>query len=399
MTAAVAEVEGKRLIIFQDQERLAEQTVALPIELAPIIQLLDGNHSVRDIQEALMRETGELVMTDHIQEIVDLLDQHLILDSPRFQQHMLGLVSDWEQASARPISHAGAAYPEDPAAIEGFLDACYENEHGPGKPDRTGGSNELKGILAPHMNPSDTGAIYAHAYKALIERSRAKLFIILGTGHYEAQQSFVLTEKDYQTPLGIAHTDKEFVSRIKDGLTDCTPRSDMSHSKEHSIEFQVLFLQHALAGKEFKIVPILVSSLGVSTMTGESPADDPAIGDFLRAIKQVLAEDEREVCFITSGDLAHLGPQYGDAGPVYPAQMQLEEEKDRKMLKAAEKGDAQGFFQQVAEIKDARHVCGFPPLYAMLALMGAQRGELLKWDYWNFEQTRSVVTMASMAFY
>ncbi len=100
-----------------------------------------------------------------------------------------------------------------------------------------------------------------------------------------------------------------------------------------------------------------------------------------------------------SGDLAHLGPQYGDERPVYPLQMEQEEANDRKMLAPLEKGDAEGFFQDIAKIKDARRVCGFPPLYAMMEMMGAKRGEILKWSYWNFEQTNSMVTMSSMAFY
>jgi len=48
------------------------------------------------------------------------------------------------------------------------------------------------------------GPCYAHAYKALAEGGDADLFVIFGTGHQLAQPPFVMTEKDYQTPLGAA---------------------------------------------------------------------------------------------------------------------------------------------------------------------------------------------------
>ena len=69
------------------------------------------------------------------------------------------------------------------------------------------------------------------------------------------------------------------------------------------------------------------------------------------------------------------------------------------MLEPVAQMDAEGLFRyQVAE-KDARKVCGLPPIYAMLQCMRAEYGELIKYDYHLEPATESMVSFCAMAFY
>jgi AmmeMemoRadiSam system protein B len=397
--AVQTELSGRKVLVFQDPERISPDAVAVPIELAPIIQYFDGTHSIRDIQADLMRRTGQLIDSEQISKVVDDLDQHLLLESQRFFAHLDKINKAWDQADVRPPSLAGTAYPESGEELRSMLAGFYNPPQGPGNPGDAI-ADDLKGILAPHIELRGNGPCYAHAYKALAERTRADTFFIIGTAHFEPYQTFIFCEKDFATPLGIVETDREFIQGVKGSLRDQSKRTDMTHRLEHSIELQVIFIQHLLEGKKkFKIIPLLVGSFQNAMQGGGEPEQDPLVKDFIEVVKEGLSEREGRVCFICSGDLAHLGPRYGQQENFDPIREQEIQEDDEDMLKPLIQADAKGFFKAVADIQDRRNVCGLSPLYTMLQIIEPERGELLKWSCWFDRTTRSAVSFASMAFY
>ncbi len=394
------EIQGRRMLMFQDPDRFTDETVIMPIEAAAIVQFLDGGHSVREIQETLTRASGQIIDSQLIQDMVDQLDEHLLLDSPRFHQHVRALSDEWAALKVRPSSHAGHGYPEDKQELIKFLDAFYTAPDGPGPLPAAPQDNDLKGIIAPHMDLSESGVVGAHAFKALAEHSEARLFVIFGTGHMEAQRMFVPTDKDFTTPLGVMPTDRELVARVQRLRSDRNPLNDYVHKTEHSIEFMVLLLQHALAGRDgIRIVPVLTAGMSPCIVSRTPPDREPAFREFMEALGQALAERNEPVCFIAGADLAHLGPRYGDKERWAPIRMAEEEELDRKMLSPLFSADRDGFFQEIAGIMDQRKICGLPPIYALMQAAGANRSELLKWGYWHDNASHSVVTFASMAVY
>jgi hypothetical protein len=393
------EVQGRKMLLFEDPDRFTDQTVLMPLEAAVIVQFLDGAHSVRDIQEELMRQSGQLIDSKLIEEMIAQLDLHLLLESPRFFAHVQKLNDDWAREPVRPPEHAGRAYPDDPAELKTLLDGCYTAPDGPGALPGPARDHDLKGIVAPHMDIRDAGVCSAFAFKELAERTDAELFVLFGTGHAETQRLFVLSDKDFQTPLGIARSDRELIDRIRKLRHDRNPVNDYLHKLEHSIEFMVVYLQHALAGRPFRIVPVLTAGTAPSLIGKSPPAADPAFRDFMDALRLALAERGERVCFVAGADLAHLGPRYGDQQTWAPIRMAEEEEIDRAMLAPLLVGDEDGFFGEIAKIGDQRRVCGLAPIYAALAASGAERAQLLKWSYWHDHETSSVVSFASLALY
>lgn len=394
-----AEAGGRRVLIFQDQERISEQTVMMPFEAAAIIQFLDGTRSIRQIQEELTRQTGEFIDSDLIKQVIQELDQHLLLESPGFYSHVTKLYEEWANTKVRPPYHAGQAYPADKEELTSFLDKFYADPQGPGEAPAGPRGNSLKGIVAPHMSIKDSGAATTHAFKKLAEGTEAELFVIFGTGHMEEQRMFVLSDKDFQTPLGTAPADKDLVHRVARLQKNRNPINDYLHKQEHSIEFMVVFLQHALAEREIRILPVLCSGTGPSIISMTPPAKDPAFKDFMQALRKAISERGEQVCFIASADLAHLGPRYGDQERYTPIRMPEEEESDMKMIEPLLSGDGDGFFNVIAGHKDKRKICGLPPVYAAMKASAAEKARLLKWSFWHEEATHSVVTFASMALY
>ena len=71
-----------------------------------------------------------------------------------------------------------------------------------------------------------------------------RTFVILATSHYGEPERFGLTRKSFVTPLGEAATDTPLVDWLAERGGAAVDMEDYCHSFEHTVEFQVIFLQH-----------------------------------------------------------------------------------------------------------------------------------------------------------
>src|SRR5262249_8660388 len=71
---------------------------------------------------------------------------------------------------------------------------------------------------------------------------------------------FALTRKPYDTPLGSAPVDVDFVEALAARAHQDCFAAEVAHRNEHSIEFQAVFLKYLFAGRrDVRIVPVLTS--------------------------------------------------------------------------------------------------------------------------------------------
>jgi AmmeMemoRadiSam system protein B len=224
--------------------------------------------------------------------------------------------------------------------------------------------------------------------------------VILGTSHTVSKNPFILTEKDFQTPLGTVSTDRELVQSIYEKYYYADLYEDeLIHKYEHSIEFQTVFLQYLFGErKDFQIIPILCSSYHEIVEDDKLPIEVPAISDFISILKDVIIQSGKSVCFIASADLSHLGKRFGDDLSISSGLLSLVEAKDLKMLEHVENLDADAFFASVKDDDDDRKICGLSPIYTMLKVMNADKGQLLKYNQATEYDSDSVVSFASLSF-
>src|SRR3972149_6581014 len=78
------EHEGQSCIALRDPAGYTDAVVLLPGVLLEIVSLFDGEHSIADIQAAVMRRHGELLPREQIQAVADSLDAQGFLESERF---------------------------------------------------------------------------------------------------------------------------------------------------------------------------------------------------------------------------------------------------------------------------------------------------------------------------
>jgi predicted class III extradiol MEMO1 family dioxygenase len=198
---------------------------------------MDGTRSLRDIQASFFRSTGEILPFEHLEKLVEQLDQSHYLNSQHFRSFLENLRAGFRSGSTRAARHAGHAYEESAEALRRQIAGFFAGPDGPGEISSPREATPVRGLVAPHIDFHRGGPTYAHAYKALAEHPGADRFIVFGTCHTPMKERFALTLKHFETPLGIVETDASFVER----LAEMSPRDyfadEFSHRGEHSIEF------------------------------------------------------------------------------------------------------------------------------------------------------------------
>jgi hypothetical protein len=392
------EHEGRSCVALRDPGGYTDAIVLLHGALLEIVSLFDGEHTVADIQAAVMRRHGQLVERRQIEEIAEALDQQGFLDSPAFADRRAVIDGGFLASPTRPAAHAGGAYAANPDELRGMLDGFFAPPDGPGVIDLTAAAApEVRGVIAPHIDYHRGGPAYAWAYRELAERSRADLFVIFGTCHAGMEHPFALTRKDYASPLGDAPVDRDFVDALaKRARQDCFG-SELAHRVEHSIELQAVFLRHLFAGRrDVRIVPVLASFAHEAMHRGRRPDDDPRVPRFLEALAETIAASGQRVAVIAGADLAHVGPRFGDPEPVGSPELALIEREDTVMLESVAAGEPDAFFESVASDGDRRRICGYSPIYALLRSLGSTTGRVKRYGQWP--DPSGVVSFASVVF-
>ena len=391
---------GQTLLCLQDPQNISEKAIYLSTPLYFIVSLLDGQHSILDIQAEYMRRFGEFLYTEKLQEIIAQLDENLFLEGERFQEAMRQKEESFKKGSFREAIFAGKSYEGDPDRLRSQLEGYFKGLDGPGSLGEKKGMDGLKGVVAPHIDFQRGGFCYAFAHREIWERNSTHCFIIFGTAHTPMGNPFCLTQKDFITPLGTLNVDKELVDAIQSKCPDDLFKDEGVQRSEHSIEFQCVFLRYLYPEPiPLKIVPILSGSFHEAIEHGISPMEIKPIRQFIKALKESISSLGREVCYIASADLAHMGLQFGDRQGISEYGLRILSQEDQEMLGHAEKVDGEGFFLSIAREKDRRKICGLPAIYTMLKALEVREGKLLKYGQAFTPETQSVVSFASLAFY
>jgi AmmeMemoRadiSam system protein B len=388
--AASAENRAATHFVLWDQLRLSDLTLRVTERELEWVQLFDGRRTLRDVQaEAMQQAGGELLPLELFARLAGQLEQCLFLEGPRFRARL-----------ADPVRQPACigAYEGEPEALRKQLRRLFTGPGGPGLPGEPRPGEGLCAALVPHIDYARGGTTFAWAFKEVYERTPASLFVIVGTSHYSAHR-FTLTRKDFLTPLGRVPTDQGYIDRLVahygGGLFD----DEIAHLPEHSIELEVVFLQYLYEGKRpFRIVPLVVGSFQDCVQTGASPEQRPDIARMVEALRAAERETAEPICYLISGDLAHIGPKFQDPRLVHEAQLKHSRRQDQAILDCTQSADVEGYFQVIAAEKDCRRICGLPPTWTVLAALRPARGKVLHYDQYIHPRGFESVSFASVAF-
>lgn len=387
---------GRRSILLRDPLQLADETVVIPQQLAPVLQLCDGTRDVGGLRASLAIRFGQRVGPGVLEQLVAALDEALLLDNDRFAQARERALAEYRQAPFRPPSMARQSYPADTEELRQVLDGYLEAVKAADDADVC--FTDSRGLVCPHIDYARGGPVYARVWKAAMEMVRAvDLVVLLGTDHFGDGSLLTLTRQHYSTPFGVLPTAREVVDALAEAIgPDEAFAGELIHRSEHSIELAAVWLHHAREGKPCELVPILCGSFG-QFVRGEAELEhDPMINALVETLGQATAG--RQVLVVAAADLSHVGPAFGGQpqGWVERAQLQV---ADDELIERVCAGDAEGFFAAIKREGDRRNVCGLPPIYLALRMLSPVLGKQMAYERCPADQNgTSLVSVCGIVF-
>jgi AmmeMemoRadiSam system protein B len=393
------ESSGQKVIALRDPTRLDDKVLVVSYPVFFVVSLFDGTRSLNEIKAEYMRRYGEILYSERLDEIISYLDEQYLLESERYAQYHKKQKEEFRLAEKRISVFAGKSYESDPDKLHHQIEQFFTGPGGPGAPSHDCQGGIVKGLIAPHIDFQRGGPCYAWAYKELAESIQPDLFILLGTVHSPTDFPFVLTDKTFATPWGEVETEGEIVSTLAEKLSFDPFQDELVHKTEHTIEFQVVFLDYLYRDKKkFKIIPVLCSSFHDIIEQGTTPQDEPYVLEFIETLRCLIDRAPYRSCCIASADLTHIGLRFGDSVAPSNASLKEIERKDIEMLSYVERLNADAFYTAIAREKDARKICGLPPIFTLLKLIDSKEGSILNYQQSVEAEAGSVVTFTSMVF-
>ncbi|MCX8161233.1 MAG: AmmeMemoRadiSam system protein B [Candidatus Saccharicenans sp.] len=389
------EYRGQKGILVSDRLGLIRNPVLLQGEALEVLALIDGHHEAQDIRLEFLRRRGySLSGAGVVDEILENFRKLWLLDTQEFRQRRQELVQEFAALAVRPPALAGEAYPEHPEELKKFLMKILELEKLPPEVEKLVSGRNPAVLVAPHIDLQRGRRLYSLAYQLLAGKKYDRV-IVLGTGHAVEEGVISLTEKDFSTPLGRVKTDKEVVENLRLAGAALTAPDDFAHKKEHSIEFQLLFLQH-LMGNDFDLVPMLFGSFLPWLETAGRAADIPGLRPFLNALAEIAAEPGTLV--VAGVDLCHVGPKFGHqqtASELKEAVLAF----DQELVEALLHWQPELFWRRVRVSGDRFNVCGFPVLASLLEMFKVKDGVFLGYELAEEPASLSAVSFAAAVYF
>lgn len=380
-------------LLIRDPYHYSDATLLIPPSLVPCLECFDGHQTSLDLRSELVRLTGQIQVGDIEKDLFDSLDEAGFLENETYRRLRSEREAEFATESTRAAIFHGSAYPEERSDLASLMS---------GQIGAASGDRGTIAIAAPHASPDGGWASYRAAYRALPAmtpgEAEERVFVILGTSHYGAPERFGLTRKTFVTPYGETRTDIALVDELERAAAKGIKMEDYCHAVEHSIEFQVVFLQH-LYGPNVRILPILCGPFVKSIYEGGLPEEAEGVRQFFDVLGNMAARESKRMTWIVGVDMAHMGRRYGDPLSARANQdgMLGVKERDHQRINQLVKADAQSYWSLVQENQDDLKWCGSAPFYTFLKVAPGLRGSLLEYQQWQIDQD-SVVSFAAMSF-
>ena len=242
----------------------------------------------------------------------------------------------------REAAKAGTWYPGSKDKLEAAVDGYFAQAEVPELPGK------VVGIVSPHAGYVYSGLAAAYGYKTL-KPGDYDVVVIIAPSHYARFDGASILDVDYySTPLGRIPLDRKVCDALVKGPHFSVVRS--AHSREHSLELQLPFLQRRLG--HFQLVPIVVGRFGRRDM--REAAD---------AIKKQVAG--RRVLYVASSDFTHYGRQFGYVPFATDVKNRLKKLDMGAVDRIAAK-DFDGFLDY--RQRTGATICGWQPIGTLLAI-------------------------------
>ncbi len=390
----IVENGNKKSILLYDKSQIANQPLLFPEEFASILQFFDGRTTLAQLEKIVAQNYAGNIdeFLSYFLKLIDDLNLLCYLETPYFFKVRDDFIA-YMNSPTRPPVCVGYSYPKDMAEAENY----FKNILSKSLINTT--NQNIRALIVPHIDfaiGEPAHQVYASAYYS-ISQNNYDAFIILGTSHYGNSDYFMFTNKDFETPFGIARIDKEFIRELSDFLPYEITIDEQAHRFEHSVEFATVFLRFLFRDPHLKFIPILVGPFNEFIYQNKLPRSEERIQSLFDILTMKAFEYYKNPLFVASVDFAHVGRKFNDP---FDAMEQIEEIQsfDKKLIKHIENCSPDDFFKEEINVKDRYKICGLSPIYSLLSIVKPQKGKLLAYNYWDDSANKSIVSFASFCF-
>ncbi|MDQ7012802.1 MAG: AmmeMemoRadiSam system protein B [Planctomycetota bacterium] len=331
------------LLGLADARQISDQP---PVVVAPavkdILPLMTGEHSLDQIIEKI----GRGLTREITEPLVAQLDAAGLLEGPTFDAMLQRMREEFDGSTILPPGSTAAMAD---ALVQGSLGKDVQateeqkTELGPQKlaeafdkwidealkDAKDPAFDELpKAIVAPHVDYPRGWMNYAGVWGRMRVVDRPDRVIILGTNHFGTGTGVVGCNKGFSSPFGESAADEAVVEGLRERLGDSLYEHRYDHEREHSIELQVAWIHHCLGtapdGTQCKVYGALIHDPTVNN--GESyDGNGVSLTAFVEAMRDVIAGLPGKTLVVSSADLSHVGPMFGDKQPLVSEDGQSEQ--------------------------------------------------------------------------
>jgi AmmeMemoRadiSam system protein B len=276
----------------------------------------------------------------------------------------------------RRAAVAGSFYPRyKPDLINILKDSFLDKKFGPGEDFKTLNKDErtVIGGVSPHAGYIYSGCAAAFTFLNLFQEKMPDSIIILGTDHIGYGKIALMSEGEWETPLGNISIDPELSQKILDNSElikdDESAFMGFPFGREHNIEVQLPFIKYCAQEKEVKFVPIKVATKDLRVMSKISSE-----------IAKSIESYNKDVVIVASSDMTHK--------EVYDSK-QLEKFKDidQQVIDSFIAFNPEKTFEAASKTT----VCGAQTIASLMMIcknLNASKGKLLQY-YTSSEKTGS----------
>lgn len=412
--------EGQQAVFLglADAKQISDRP---PVVVSPAVKdllpLFNGQQSLDDI----VGKIGRGLTREHLEPLVAQLDAAGLLEGPTFDGMLARMREQFDSSVVLPpgstaaladmlvMEALGQEATDEQKAAEGpkrladamdkWIDKSLEDQEDPAF------DSLPRAIVAPHIDYPRGWINYGRVWGRMRVVDRPDRVIILGTNHFGSGTGVVGCDKGFSTPLGECPVDADVMSGLRQRLGDKLFEHRYDHEREHSIELQIPWIQHCLGpgpdGSFCKVFGALVHDPAVNN--GESyDGSGVSLQAFIDAMREVLAELPGQTLLISSADLSHVGPMFGDKQALAGDAQEAVEfrnrvvNQDRELLGMVEQNKPDDLVGMIAWQGNPTRWCSVGNLVATLKIAEPSEVKLLNYAAAMDPQGMGMVSSAAL---
>ncbi|HCT46731.1 MAG TPA: AmmeMemoRadiSam system protein B [Phycisphaerales bacterium] len=418
--------EGKQITMLgiADSQQISTKMVVTHPAFQTVLPMMDGSRTI----DQIVAEAGQGLQRPMLEQLVAQLDDAGLIYGPNYEALAQKMRDQFDEKDTLPpgstaqmadmlVTHAlgGEASDEQKQEmgaqklaeqIDAWIAEALKDSESPSL------ESLPAAIIAPHLDYVRGWMNYAHVYGRMRVVDRPDRIVILGTNHFGQSTGICGCDEGFETPLGTCKVDQQLLETLKSKLGDEQTQKMLAdrydHENEHSIELHIPWIQHVF-GKDAngEYPQVFAALIHDPTVNNGESYDENGLGldPFVEALKSSIGEVGGKTLIVSSADLSHVGPAFGDQQALAGEDEQALQfrskvaQHDQEMLKLVADRKIDDLISSMAWQQNPTRWCSIGNITAMMRTVEPSQIDVLNYAATMDPNGTAFVSSASIAVY